>query len=403
MYQKTAKLRRIIEKRIGWSNDSVRRRFYFWKLMVKQKAEFELGNKVHGFGRKVIQRVQRKLEESGRAGEISGKLKQPIMAHKSLFPVCVAMDRYFKDVIEQIFIRNKNWAIRKLKLLFLFEQLVLASGQPLLIRTIRLREDRLIAHYHRPIKAAFSPADIIRFFNEKAAHFENTYNMAEISAFGNKTYFTTLMSRKKLMDPRLNTAGLLITGSWSKAEPYLRFRETFLMNVVRNSYITNLMSGYQVLLGFKNRANVKESTKAYFMKKSAKFKRIWGKLFVKSLINMKLRKTHLYILTNLRINAEISNLMEDLNKSKLEDKKILPVKKLNKRDMTSAHKLISQSYIQIKKTFANGFLNILLDTSHSKQELKSQLKYYIFSKLFELCSPLVAGNYGTDDDDSENN
>ena len=397
LYKKTAKLRRLMEKKLDRYKNAMRRKFTKWRLMNEQRIGF--ANIIPG--KIFVHKVQGFLQNRGLNDALLNKVKNPMIKHKSLFPACIVLDSLFKEGIESHFSRNKDWALKKLKLLFQFEHLILGSGQSLLIRTIRLREDRHVSYYNRPISKAYSPADIRRIFTEKAAHLDNRYDPAELSAYGNKNYFNSLMSKMKYTDSRLNRAGLLITGSCTKPVPYLRFRETYMVNVLRNNYMTNLQAGYLILLGFKNRANAKLAVKDYFARKTQKFKAIWGRLFVKSLINLKLRKTNTYILSGLRINSEISNLMEDLDKSMTKEKHSSKKMLLSLSDVKNARKMISQSYAKIKKTFANDFLNILLDTHYTKQELKKQLKFYIMSKLLNLCAPLLS-DIPKSDDESDN-
>ncbi len=386
-FSKNVRLKKVIEKKIAFMNDQARRKLYYWRMQVRHK--FPLYDE-RDIGRKVLKRILQNDCDSRKRGSRSRAsiFSEPGQPKRvSIIAIALKLESAFTETIESKFTCMKRVAMDRFSSLYLFENQIIKSKQPLLLRTLRLKEQNYFNYFDAVKKSELKPSTLLEIVKNKDINPEDDLEQRRSGGL-DRGYLNGFMVKKKHQGSKKTTATLLLSGVWSSNEPYLRFREYFMMKVIQNNYLNNVITAYTNLKAFSARIEKRNDLKLEFAQENKQFKLVWGKLYMKIILQDRVYIAMNSVFQGLEVYKRSQEIMSEIRQSrddpKPRSKSPQTQKNIQKITQTQMRQSLSERYEIIKRDFANGFLNILLDASLSKSQVKEELSAYVFKSLHFL-------------------
>lgn len=388
-FSKNVRLKTVIEKKVAFMNDQAKRRLYYWRMQVRHKFP------VYGdqdMGRKVLKQILHNDCDSRKRGSRSRprapSLSQPGQPKRiSIITIAMKLETVMTETLESKFNVLKRAAIDRFRSLMLFENQIIKSKQPLLLRTLRLKEQNYFKYFDAVKKSELKPSTLLEIVKNKDLNPEDELEHRRTAGL-DRGYFNGFMIKKKHQGNKKSTASLLLSGVWSSHEPYLRFREYFMMKVIQNNYLNNIITAYTNLKAFSSRIEKRNDLKQEFAQENKHFKLVWGKLYMKIILQDRVYIAMNSVFQGLEVYKRTQEIMSEIRQSRDDpnsrSKSPNAQRNIQKITQTQMRQTLSERYEIIKRDFANGFLNILLDTSLSKSQVKEELASYVFKSLHFL-------------------
>lgn len=388
-FSKNVRLKKVIEKKVAFMNDQAKRKLYYWRMQVKHK--FPVYDE-RDLGRKVLKRILQNDCDSRKRGS-RAKSRSPSFAQAaqpkrvSIIAIAAKLEAVFTDTLEQKFDSLKRLAVDRFRALYLFENQIIKSKQPLLLRTLRLKEQNYFKYFDAVKKNELKPSALLEIVKNREVSFEEELEQRRLGGL-DRGYFNGFMIRKKHQGDKKSTASLLLTGVWSSNEPYLRFREYFMMKVIQNNYMNNIITAYTNLKSFSARIEKRNDLRQEFALENKQFKLVWGKLYMKIIVQDRVYIAMNSVFQGLEVYKRTQDIMSEIRESRDDQnprsKSPKAQRNIQKITQTQMRQTLAERYEVVKRDFANGFLNILLDTSMSKSQVKEELSAYVFKSLHFL-------------------
>lgn len=376
---KSTAIRQVLTKKLNYIKMKVVESLKFWLLQVRHKVPIYNESREKGKLKikVMLERLNKKAKHSADKRARSKRF--------TVLEIAGKLEECFTELLEPKFAALKRHFITRLRSLYELEAFILQSKQPLLVRTLRLNAGAYFDHFQAVKKVDLKPTSFLKIVTDKNLHHDQKFDYSQQRLTG-FSYFKRYMVGKRELTNRVTSDSLLLQGVWKSNEPYLRFREYFLMKIFQNNYINNLLSGYHLLKGFTERMRKKERLEQRIAKVNNHFKRVWGRLYIKTLMRDKITYFSTVVLFALEVNKRLQNLQADLKKSGHNSNQPVLSRQLRNNNATvvSIKERFTQRYAEVKNYFPNDFLNILLDTTIPKNRLKERLSLCLFDVLYYL-------------------
>ena len=413
--KKTFKLRGIIEKKLSSLKDSARKRLMFWRLYTMHFPP-HYDDKVFR-GKAALRRIltnqnQLVLSENKDMRAIIASKKRRASVHRDslgdepnvraskeklilmpskkpgdMLAVCQQVDYSLGELLETRFSSLKRNAFDMFKILQGFENRVINSEQPLLLRTLRLSHERYLNKYKDSSSVHLKPRTLLQIVKDKDKHFDPEYDLRP--GFEGK-YLNKFMHKKRLVGLKNSTSNILLTGVWSEQTPYLRFKDYFMMKVIQNNYLANLITTFQVLRSYNTRIERKKEVQQQMHHENRKFKATWGSIYLKIMFIDRAYILSLDMMSLLEVNRRRLGMENDLEQQKAFLERGLQLRAVREKseivplNSQQFKVLLARRLSKLLSNFANGFLNVIFDPTLEHRDKKQKLCQYVYESLHYL-------------------
>lgn len=289
----------------------------------------------------------------------------------------------FTDMLEKKLSSSKRSSFRRFKVLMNLEKTVIDRKQPLLIRNLSVNVP-FFNHFYGGAKSKmeYSPHNVVRVINGR----HEVYNHQPIRQVSADHYFYKFMDKMKLTSrTRVTDSQILMTGIWSRKDPFFRLRDLVLIKLLQRRYVK---MNYVVLTKLKfhrllSNTIVKRQTEV--QEENRRFRLIWSRMLFNNLIVDKTVQISDRVMVYLEVNKRKAQLLKEKTTIRNPDLLKTKLKAIAGHDSQDFLKDIFKKKLnEVRKTFAKNFLVIILRTNTPKQTIKKDLELLLIDTIHYL-------------------
>ena len=361
-YLKNIRLKQVIQRKVNQMKDKTRKMMYIWRLQVSHK--YPIYDEYKDVGRVSLRNVL--------INNRSVKKKKRVV---SIIDISLILDRVMIYVIEHKYSIMKRSAIDMMRLLYRLEKQILLSKQPLMYRVFRLNQEKYMKYYNKRY-------DIDMDILSNIHHVDDRYSI-DNDANG---YYREYMNRK-IYKKKIDSTDIVLSSVWCDHTPYLCMREYYMMRVLHNNYMNNILCGYRILLSYNNRINHKNELKVILYKSNRSFKLLWGRIYMKIILQDRMYIYMSDIVHRMRLYIHTNNILHDDRVVVVDKKSMVLI------DNDSIRQMVVDRYNKIYMTYANNILDILFNTTVDKRTTLHRIHSYIIYTIHHLLVDILSSYY----------